>query len=116
VQEKYEGYIPEEETELYDKLGAMLLSSPKFVGDPVYFPYLTIHTEFKTLDAGINLLRPQLGEELHSNLITMSAEAKRLFEADPDDKTGDTEKGQKIILDMLDLVEELIRQRDSTIL
>ena len=95
-------------------LGSMLLASPKFEPDLAYFPYVTIDTEFEALEAGINLLRPQLGEELYSNLIDMSSQAKQLFEADPDDKTGDTKKGQEIILAMLDMVEELIRVRDNS--
>ncbi len=114
MQEKYESYVPEEETELCDMLGSMLLASPKFAADPVYFPDLTIHTEFKGLDAGINLLRPQLGEEIYVKLIEMSSQAKRLFEADPDDKTGETKRGQEIILDMLDIVTELVTVRDNS--
>jgi hypothetical protein len=114
VQEKYESYVPKEETELCDMLGSMLLASPKFEADPVYFPDLTIHTEFKGLDAGINLLRPQLGEEIYAKLIEMYSQAKHLFEADPDDTTGETKRGREIILDMLDMVTELVTVRDNS--
>ena len=39
----------------------------------------------------------------------MSDEARVCFEADPEDKTGETRKGKSLILDM----EELIRARAS---
>jgi hypothetical protein len=113
VREQYKTYVPQEETELCDMLGSMLLASPKFEPDLAYFPYVTIDTEFEALDAGINLLRPQLGEEIYVKLIEMSSQTKRLFEADPDDKTGETKRGQEIILDMLDIVTELVTARDN---
>jgi hypothetical protein len=63
------------------------------------------HT-FRELHEGLNFNRQTLGEPRYHELTQMSDRIRALFEADPDDKTGETLQGREIILKM----EEIVRQ------
>jgi len=101
----YPAYVPETLSELLDKLGSMILSSPTFLDRTGYFPEKNIDTEFKALDDGMNANRHRLGEGRFRRLTEMSGVVRKLFEADPNDETGDSLKGREIILDMMDLIK-----------
>ena len=58
----YPAYVPETLSELLDKLGSMILSSPTFLDQTGYFPEKNIDTEFKALDDGMNANRHRLGK------------------------------------------------------
>jgi hypothetical protein len=87
-----------------DELGSMMLSSPKFEDASGYFPGMSIDTEFAALNAGLHNLRSKLGNDLYEKLFAMSHRVKALFEADPEDKTDDTIKGRKVILEMMNIL------------
>ena len=106
---KYDPHIPASMPELRDRMTFMLLMSPKFIDNTGYFPEQNLDNSFYGLNEGLNRLRHRLGEELYQRLMKMSDEARVCFEADPEDKTGETRKGKSLILDM----EELIRARAS---
>ena len=101
----YSAYVPETHSELLDELGAMILSSPTFLDRTGYFPEKNIDTEFKALHDGMNANRHRLGEERFRRLTEMSGVVRKLFEADPNDETGDSLKGREVILDMIDLIK-----------
>ena len=68
-------------------------------------PFLNLEYVFKELSAGLDFNRPRLGEDSYNDLKRMSDQMRALFEADPEDKTGETAEGCKIILAM----EEILR-------
>jgi hypothetical protein len=100
----YNPYIPETTDELMDHLASMMLGSPKFEADPVYFPNMSIETEFFALNEGLKRLRRILGEDRYNSLTSFSNRMRAHFEADPENKTDDTIKGREIILEMRDLI------------
>jgi hypothetical protein len=103
-------YIPQNIQELLDFLGSMLLSAPKFLDKTGYLPFLNLDYVFRELNEGLSLNRPTLGEERFHELTRMSREIRALFEADPDDKTGETRKGRDIIYEMEDIVKQVRRK------
>jgi hypothetical protein len=103
-------YVPEDIPALSDFLISMLLSAPKFLDITGYFPYRNLDYVFRQLNDGLSHNRPALGEERFHELMRMSGEIRALFEADPEDKTGDTLKGCKIIHDMEDIVKQALRK------
>ena len=52
------------------------------------------------MNAGLDHNRSRLGEERYLVLMAMSDRMRALFEADPEDKTGDTLKGCTILHEM----------------
>jgi len=92
--------IPQSISELRDQLSSMLLSSPKFRDKTGYFSYMNIDYAFRELNAGLDHNRLALGEQRYLQLKRMSDQMRALFEADPDDKTGETALGCKIIHEM----------------
>ena len=99
-------YVPKDKSELLDFLSAMLLSAPKFIDKTGYFPYQDLDYVFRQLNEGLSLNRLTFGEERYNQLKQMSGQMRALFEADPEDKTGDTLKGCKSIHAM----EEILLQ------
>ena len=93
-----------------DHLGWMLLRSPKLVDNTGHFPFLNLDYVFEELNDGLALNRTALGEERYQELIGMSDRMRALFEADPEDKTGETAMGCKIILEMEDIVRQVRRK------
>ena len=93
-----------------DHLGWMLLKSPKFVDKTGYFPFLNLDYVFSELNDGLVLNRPALGEARYHELTQMSGQIRALFEADPENKTGETRKGRDIIYEMEDIVKQTRRK------
>ena len=83
-----------------DKLGSMMLSSPKFEDKTGYFTGKGIETEFFALNESLKLLRKSLGERRYHQLITLSDEMREYFSADPNDENGEAIKGREVILKM----------------
>ena len=102
--------VPQNIGELLDHLGWMLLKSPKFVDKTGYFPFLNLDYVFEELNDGLVLNRLTLGEARYQELTGMSDRMRALFEADPEDKTGETAMGCKIILEMEDIVRQVRRK------
>jgi hypothetical protein len=98
-------YIPQTLGEVDDRLGAMMLNSPLFKRHSRYLPESSLDTEFLALNEGLKRIHSDLGEELYERLARMSDQMRALFEADPEDKTGETAAGQKMILQMIDLIQ-----------
>src|SRR6478672_5975132 len=103
----YEPYIPATIDELLDKLGSVMLSSPRFKDTSGYFPGRNINTEFLALKESLNVLRKRLGEERYHALVAMSDRMRAHFEADPEDKTDEAIKGRDIILEMENILVAL---------
>ncbi len=100
-------HIPSSFGKLLDTMTFMLLCSPKFVDRTGYLPWQNLETSFYRFNEGLRRLRPQLGEALYQKLTAMSDQMRAYFEADPDEKTGETRKGKDLVYDM----EELIKAR-----
>lgn len=88
----------------------MLLGAPKFQDKTGYFPYRNLDYDFQQLIGGLNNARQALGEERYNELLRMSENMRALFEADPDDKTGETLEGCKIIHQMEDILRQVRRK------
>jgi hypothetical protein len=88
----------------------MLLSAPKFIDRTDYFPYLNLDHVFRELYEGLNHNRGTLGEERYHELMRMSDRIRALFEADPEDKTGETLEGCKIIHEMEGILKQVRRK------
>lgn len=104
---QYEPYIAQDIGELWDKLGSMMLAAPRFKDTSGYFPAMNIETEFAGLDQSLNVLRPMLGYERYAKLAELSVRMRSLFEADPEDKTDDSQAGRALILEMEDILVEI---------
>ncbi|MGD0186719.1 MAG: hypothetical protein ABSC25_15900 [Roseiarcus sp.] len=103
-------YIPNNIPDLLDFLSSMLLSAPKFIDKTGYFPRRNLNYVFQQLNEGLSANRPTLGEERYHELMRMSDQMRALFEADPEDKTGETATGCKIILEMEDILKQVRRK------
>jgi hypothetical protein len=73
-------------------------------------PFLNLGYVFQQLHEGLSHNRPTLGEERYHELMQMSDRMRALFEADPEDKTGETLKGCKIIHEMEDILRQVRRK------
>ena len=102
--------VPDNISDLIDVLGAMLLRAPKFADKTGYLPFRDLDYSFRELNEGLVFNRKKLGDERCLKLTQMSDQMRALFEADPDNKTGDTTKGCHIIQDMLEIVEQSRRK------
>jgi len=104
-------YVPGDIGEVIDHLNHMLLGAPKFRDKTGCFPYRRLDYDFQQLTGGFNNIRQALGEERFRELMRMSDRMRALFEADPDDKTGETLQGCKIIHEMEDILRLVLRKR-----
>jgi hypothetical protein len=100
-------YIPSDVGEVLDHLIHMLLGAPKFQDKTGYFPYRNLDYDFQQLSGGLSNIRQTLGEDRFHELMRMSGEIRTLFEADPENETGETWKGREIILKMEDIVKQV---------
>ena len=75
-----------------------------------YFPYRNLDYVFQQLTEGLSNIRQTLGEERYNELTRMSGEIRTLFEADPENETGETWKGREIILKMEDILRQARRK------
>ena len=96
-----------------DKLGSMMLGAPTFKDETGYFPQRNIETTFFALNEGLLALRKKLGDERYETLKVLSDKMRALFEADPEDKTGDTRAGRKIIREMGDILRSAVKRKGS---
>ena len=110
---RYRPYIPQTLGELMDKVMSMMLGAPTFKDKTGYFPQMNIDTEFIALNEGLLAVRKKLGEERYATLKMLSDKMRALFEADPEDKTGDTQAGREIIHEMEDIVRSAAKRRGS---
>lgn len=102
-------YIPSDLFELRDLLGSMLISAPKFEDKTGYLAFLNLDYVFRQLSAGLEVNKVRLGEERFEELRRLSEQIRALFEANPEDKTGETHQGRLIIHTMLDILQEARR-------
>jgi hypothetical protein len=102
--------VPKDIQEILEVLSSMLLSAPKFLDKTGYFPYMNLEYVFRQLNEGLVYNRRTLGEERYHELIRMSDQMRALFEADPEDKTGETLEGCKIIHKMEDILRQARRK------
>jgi hypothetical protein len=102
--------VPQNIPELLDLLISMLLSAPKFTDKTGWLPFLNLDYVFQQLNEGLKHNRPTLGEERYHELLRRSDRIRVLFEADPEDKTGETRKGRDIIYEMEDIVKQVRRK------
>ena len=107
----YQPYIPQSAGEIIEKLGWMMLYSPKFEDDSGYFPGRNLDTTFFSLNEGLQAIRNRLGEERYAALLALSDRMRTHFEADPENKTDDTLAGRALILEMMDLLKNLRRPK-----
>jgi len=98
--------VPQNLIEILEILSSMLVSAPKFLDKTGYFPYMNLDYVFRQLNQGLSHNRQTLGEERYQELTRMSDRMRAHFEADPEDKTGDTLKGCKIIHEMEDILRQ----------
>jgi hypothetical protein len=83
-------------------LDSMTRAAPKFIG---YASKSYLDPIFRDLNEGLEMKRENLGEELCLTLRRMSDRARTLFEADPDDTTGETREGRAIIREMIRMLK-----------
>lgn len=109
----YRPYIPQSIGELMDQLAHMMLSVPTFKDKTGYFRHRNIDTTFFALNEGLQAVRKKLGEERYATLRALSDKMRALFEADPEDKTGETQAGREIIHDMEDILRSAAKRSGS---
>jgi hypothetical protein len=97
-------FIPENLGDVDDQLGSMMLDAPLFTHSPSRIRH-TLELAFLKLNEGLKRIRSDLGDELYERLARMSDQMKALFQADPEDKTGETAAGQRIIMQMQELIQ-----------
>jgi hypothetical protein len=102
--------VPQNIPELLDLLISMLLSAPKFTDKTGWLPFLNLDYVFRQLNEGLSLNRQTIGEERYQELVRMSDQMRALFEADPDNKTGETRKGRDMIYEMEDILKQVRRK------
>ena len=100
-------YIPRTIGEVRDLLGSMMLSAPTFVDETGYFADRNMDSEFHALNEGLKAIQKQLGEKMYRKMTERSDQMRAHFEADPQDKTGDTSKGRKLIVEMLEILHSV---------
>jgi hypothetical protein len=103
-------YVPQNIQELLEFVVSMLSSARTFTDKTGYFPYQNLDYVFQQLFDGLSSNRQALGEERYEKLTHMSRRMRALFEADPEDKTGETLEGCKIILEMEDILRQIRRK------
>lgn len=103
-------YVPGNVGEVLDQLSHMLLRAPKFEDKTGYLPHRNCGYVFKQLIGGFDNIRQELGEACYGELLLMSDRVRALFEADPEDKTGETLEGCKIIHQMEDILRQVRRK------
>ena len=108
-----EAYVAQTIGELMDKLGSMMLDSPKFVDTSGYFPKQSLDTTFEGLTYSLDHLRKKLGERRYHKLVELTGQMRAHFEADPEDTTGEAWEGRRIINDMEDLLTGAVKLSES---
>jgi len=104
-------YVPQNVQELLELVVSMQIKAPKFVDKTGYLPFLNLDYVFQQLYEGLAQNRRRLGDERYQELVRMSDRIRALFEADPEDKTGETSEGCRIINQMEDILLQVRRKR-----
>lgn len=110
----YSPYIPKTFSEIWDKLGSMMLSSPTFIDKLGDFPEINIDTEFFALTEGFKIIRRKLGEERYERLVVLADRAKAHFAADQEDATEDSMAGRRLLTEMEDILRDAVSRRKSS--
>lgn len=110
---QYKPYVPRDVSELLEHLSYMMLSSPTFKDTTGYFPKDNIDTAFFSLNEGLLASRKKLGEEHYAALKALSDKIRALFEADPEDKTGETHAGRMLIHEIKDMLRSAVKRKSS---
>ena len=100
-------FVPQNISELLDYVISMQSSAPKFIDTTGYFPYLNLDHVFQELNEGLKLNRRRLGDERYARVTQRSARIRAHFEADPENKTGETLRGCEIIREMEDVLRQV---------
>lgn len=103
----YKPHIAQNISEFMDVLGLLMLSSPTFVDESGYSPGRNLNTVFKGVNESLQSIRSKLGEERYIKLQDLTDRMYAYFKSDPEDKTGEAQKGRLIIHEM----EVLLRQK-----
>ena len=103
----YAPLIPSDVNELMDLLGSMLLKAPTFVDSA--FPDMNVEKRFLELDGGLQNVRAVVGEDNYARLVDLSQRARTLFESDPEEETGETHEGCRMILQMWELLRDFVQ-------
>lgn len=103
-------HAPGDIREILVLLGWILVKAPRFIEKSGYFQSMSVEYVFGRLKEGLGNVRETLGEEHYQRLVQMSDRMQALFEADPDDKTGETLQGCKIIHEMEDILQQVRRK------
>jgi len=103
-------YVPQNISELLDLVISMQLLAPKFIDETGYFPFRNLDYVFRQLHEGLAQNRQTLGDERYRELMRMSERMRGLFGADPEDKTGETSEGCKMINQMEDILRQVRRK------
>ncbi len=98
----YKPYIPQTIGEIDDMIGWMTLAAPTFVDKTGFFSGRNIETTFSALKGAFILTRRKLGEARFETLNSLADQMRTLFEADPEDLTGDAAKGRELLRQMED--------------
>lgn len=104
-------YIPTGMGEVRDFLGSMVLGAPRFIDKSGFFPNRNVNSEFFALVEGFKTIQRRLGEDNYEKVVALAQRAKGLFEADPDDKTGDTAKGLECLFEIEDILKAASRRK-----
>ncbi len=110
---QYKRYVPQDVGELLAYLSHMMLAAPTFKDESGYLPCENIDTTFFSLNEGLLVIRKKLGEERYAALRAMSDKMRALFEADPDDKTGDTHAACMLIHEMEDILIDVAKRKNA---
>ena len=108
---RYIPHIPQTVSQMMDLLGSMMLGAPTFKDGTGYFPQMNIDTEFFALNEGLLALSKKLGDERYATLKALSDKMRPLFEADPENKTGDTRAGLKMIHEMEEILTDATKRK-----
>jgi hypothetical protein len=102
-------HIPRTLSELEDFVASLFGGAPTFIDD--HFDFQNIDTEFDVYNQSLELVRKKLGEERYARLVSLGAQAKALFAADPEDTNGKTEQGFGLLKEIDDILHGIRSQR-----
>jgi hypothetical protein len=97
--------------EVRDYVGSMVLGAPRFIDKTGFYPDQDVNSEFFALIEGFKTIQKRLGEDNYQKVVALAQRAKALFEADPDNKTGDTKKGRECLFEIEDILKAASRRK-----
>jgi hypothetical protein len=99
---QFEPYIPKNIDEIIDRLGWMTLKAPTFRDS--FFTDRNVETIFFELNEALRRNKRKFGDENFARLMDLSDRMRAHFEADPEKRNGETQKGRLLIYEMEDLL------------